>query len=306
MQDYVEKDPWKAVSPENRLDFSLINQPLEALAGATINKIEREWPQRLSQIDGAQPLFALLSKLAHATYQSIRYLNAETPEDSVRKVEFVSSAPPLLRSLVDELFTIALIGADPEANVSWYYRSGWREQAQLGEQFRNRYGNNPEWTDWLKGYQSLLDTSWQDLYVTAKEKADPTSIRWWPTPAQMLRLKTIPTDVVSFFEYLTDWFYRQLSQQTHLTYPGLVWRGGTMLRQPDDPIRDGEWRKKRSDSVGSAVLYTLAFFTEVNVILESDLYPKCAYIWGVWKEYDTGAKDLFEMRYERLLAPKSD
>ena len=79
-----------------------------------------------------------------------------------------------------------------------------------------------------------------------------------------------------------------------------------MLRQPDDPIRDGEWRKKRSDSVGSAVLYTLAFFTEVNVILESDLYAKCAYIWGIWKEYDAGAKDLFEMRYERLLAPKSE
>ena len=78
-----------------------------------------------------------------------------------------------------------------------------------------------------------------------------------------------------------------------------------MLRNKDDPIREGEWLKKRSDTVGDAVLFLLAFLTEVNSTLKFDLGQQCGYIWGVWKEYDGGAAELYEMRYQSILYPES-
>ncbi len=301
MPDYVERDPWKAVPAKNRLDFKVVDEPLERLARATINKIDREQPVQLREIDGALPLFLLLSKLALTTYQTITFFCAETPEDPARNIEFVSSAPPLLRSLVDEVFSVVFLCTDLRRNVQWYYRSGWREKAEWGQRLRRQYGTNPEWKDWLDQYDELLEQG-RELYgVTTLEKADLSMIKRWPTPGQMLKVKELPADTKALLVYLNDWFYRTLSQQTHLTYPGVEWRGGTMLRRRDDPVREGEWFKKRSDVIGDAVVFLLALLTEVNTFLPSDLRKDCAYIWGLWKVYDTGAAELYSMRYADLL-----
>ena len=299
-----EKDPWNTVPPEDRLDFTVIGQPLENLAVATINKIDRQFPTELASIGGAQPLFLLLSKLAQTTYQTIKYFCVETSPDPALRIEFVSSTPPLLRSLVDEIFTVVFLSADLKTNVPWYYRSGWREQAECGAKLRKRYAEVPSWKEWLEQYDGLLEQSWQDQSVTKKQKANPHLILWWPTPAQMLKAKDLSAETKAFLEYLNEWIYRTLSQGTHLTYPGLVWRGGTMLRDKDDLLREPEWLKKRSDTVGDAVLFLLAFLTEVNNTLGFNLGPQCSYIWGVWKEYDGATADLYDMRYRAMLSPR--
>ena len=297
----MEKDPWNTIPLDKRLDFKVVGQPMEELAAATVNKIDRQFPPRLMSIRGAQPLFLLLVKIALTTYHTIKYFSAETPPDPARKIEFASSSPPLLRSLVDAIFTVVFLSADLNSNVPWYYRSGWREQAEWGAKLRQRYAGAMGWKEWLGQYDALLEQSWRDMYVTGEQKENPSLISWWPTPAQMLKAKTLSDTTRDFLQYLNDWIYRTLSQGTHLTYPGVVWRGGTMLREKDDHLREPEWFKKRSDTVGDAVLFLLAFLTEVNNTLAFDLGPRYAYVWGVWKEYDTSAAELYDLRYRSLL-----
>lgn len=293
-------DPWKDVPEERRLDFEVIREPLATLAEATLNKIEREWPAGLAGISGARVLFQLLAYIALTTNQTITYICAEKPDDPRRKIEFVDSAPPLLRSLADAIFTVVFIAEDIPERVRAYYRGGWREVAELDAAYRARYGSDPAWQEWLTAHAEFVATLQRDNGITEAEVLNPRSIQYWPIPSQMKPQCRKP-ETRAFLEYLDAWFYRQLSQETHLSCPGLSHRGGMFLRPKDDPLRESMWMKKRSDAVVLAVTLLLAFLTEVNAALGFDLGPRCAYLWGVLRQYLPIAEELYVARYRDLL-----
>jgi hypothetical protein len=149
-------DPWNDVPEERRLDFEVIRKPLAALAETTLNRIEREWPAPFAGIEGARVLFQLLTYVAVTTYQTIVYFCAEKPEDHRRKIEFVDSAPPLLRSIADGVFTLAFIAESVPERVREYYRAGWREVAERDGLYRARYGGAADWNDWLAGHAEVV------------------------------------------------------------------------------------------------------------------------------------------------------
>lgn len=292
-----EKDPWKSVPDDKRLDFKVIAEPLATLAEATVNKVEREWPATLRDIAGAPPLFLMLTKVAIAAYETVKYFCAEKPDDPNRKIWFSVSAAPLLRSLVDEVCTVVFLVEDLPKRVEWYFRSGWRETFEEDIALRARYGGQPAWEEWLGNNRQRLAAMQADLRITEAELARPSSIQYWPTPPQMKSSQ----ETAAFLEYLRAWFYRELSQQSHLSYPGLAARGGNCLRKEADPIKEGTWRKMRSDAVGYAVVLLLAFLTEVIVALKFDLRSRAAYLWALLAEYFGVAEELYEARYKALL-----
>lgn len=265
-----ETDPWDSIPEEQRLEFKVIGQPLATLAEATINKIDREWPPSLADISGSRPLFLLLTHVAVNTYETIKYFCAEKPEDPFRKIEFADAAPPLLRSLVDEIFTVVFIAEDFPNRVQAYYRAGWREAVEHDAAHRAQYGDDPAWREWFERTAELLASMKRDSGITDAESANPALVPYWPIPSQMKR-KCQRMVTREFFEYLDAWFYRELSQAAHLSFPGLSHRGGTFLRAKDDPIREGEWRKKRSDAVATAATLLLAFLTDVTLSIGFDL-----------------------------------
>lgn len=296
-----EKDPWHSIPKDKRLDFKVIGENLGSLAEATINKLEREWPARISRIEGAQVLYRLLTIVAVTTYETITYLCADKREDPFRKIYFVSSSPPLLRSLLDGIYTVVFLGENLENRVPWYYKAGWREMAERDRIYRERYQGDAAWREWLESHQQFLETTRVDWRITETEAAGPEKMERWPTPGQMTRRRDLSPESKRFFEYLEGWFYRELSQATHLTYPGLSYRGGTFLRKKDDPLRDSEWFKKRSDGVGYAVVLLLAFLTETNCLLRFGLGQRCAYLWGILAQFFGVAEELFQERYKLLL-----
>ncbi len=300
-----QTDPWNSIPEERRLDFKVIGQPLATLAEAMINKIDREWPRSLADITGSRPLFLLLTYVAVTTYETIKYFCAEKPEDPFRKIGFADAAPPLLRSLVDEIFAVAFIAEDLPTRVQAYYRAGWREAAEHDAAYRARYGDDPAWREWLERNAELLASMKGDSAITDAEAVNLALVDRWPIPSRMKRQCRRPA-TKEFFEYLDAWFYRELSQASHLSFPGLSHRGGTFLRAKDDPIREGEWRKKRSDAVGTAATLLLAFLTEVTLTIGFDLSDRCAYLWGVLRKYFGIAEELHTVRYEALLEGKGD
>src|SRR5713226_6372720 len=125
-----ERNPWDSVPPERRLDFRVVGGDLATLAEATVLKVQREWPRHLAAINGSDAVVLLLTKLAVTTYSTIRYFCAEIPEDQARQMSFASSAPPLLRTLIEEIFAVIFIRQDPPGRVAWYHRAGWREKKE--------------------------------------------------------------------------------------------------------------------------------------------------------------------------------
>lgn len=294
-------DPWESVPADKRLDFAVIREPLEKLATAVILNVERALPAKITQIPGAPVLLLLLAKVAETTFSTIRYFCAEKPQDPARRISFASSAPPLLRTLLDEIYTVIFIGEDIPARVQWYYKAGWRELREEYERHIQRYAGKPEWDAWLTTYGKFLDTVQAEWGITAQEAANLTGIPRWPTPARMIASKTLGSEAQAFLEYARDWFYREFSQEDHLSLPGLIRRGSTFLRSPDEPRTENTWKKLRSDWATYAVVLFLAFLTEIVLFCGFDLRDRCSYLWGILMEYSPMAAEVYEARYEAKL-----
>lgn len=295
-------DPWESVPAERRLDFSVIREPLEKLTASTILNLERALPPELGRVPGAGVVLLLLAKLAATTFDTIRYFCAERPEDPARRISFASSAPPLLRSLLDGIYTVVFIGEDVDERIRWYYRAGWREMREEHERHHTRYGGQADWDPWLRRNAEFLEATRDDWGVSLDEAENLRAISRWPTPPQMIRSGLLQPATREFFEYMEDWFYREFSQEDHLSLPGLIRRGSTFLRPPDEGGTENEWKKKRSDWFTYAVVLLLAFLTEMILLCGFDLKGQCAYLWGILREYSPMAAELYQERYDGRLA----
>jgi hypothetical protein len=294
-------DPWESIPAERHLDFAVIREPLEKLAAATILNVERALPPEIANALGAPAVLLLLAKSAETMFSTIRYFCAEKPADPARRVSFASSAPPLLRSMLDEIITVIFIGEDIPGRVLWYSKAGWRELREEYDRHVQRYAGKPGWDAWLEKFGKFLDVMQAQFGITAAEAANPRAIPWWPTPTRMITARTLGADAQTFVEYMRDWFYREFSQEDHLSLPGLIRRGSNFLQPPNEVRTENTWKKLRSDWVTYAIVLFLAFLTEIVLLCKFDLRAQCAYLWGILKEYSPIAAEVFEARYEARL-----
>jgi hypothetical protein len=283
------------------LEFRVVGEPLSSLAEATILKLEREWPHAYEQVGGAQLVFRLQTQLAFTTYRSIIYLSAERPADFARKVSFASSAPPLSRSILDTIYSIVFLLEDLPSRVAWYYSSGWREMWEMYERHRGRYAGRQEWADWLQDVERHLGEFAVDWGINDEQRRNPKRIARWPIPTKMRTHTELREHTRKYFQHLEDWFYREFSQEAHVTLPGLARRAGTFLFPRQDEEAERQWDKKRSDWVGYAIVLLLALLSEVIAGFKFDLAPRCTYLWGVMSGYSPISRELREIRYDRLL-----
>ncbi len=99
-----EAGSFSEIPPERRLPFETIREPIDTQLSAMALKLEREWPERWAGLTGARPYFQGTVQLADFTYQSVRFLCADKPENPARKLEFAISVPPLARTILDSVF----------------------------------------------------------------------------------------------------------------------------------------------------------------------------------------------------------
>jgi hypothetical protein len=119
-------DPWESIPPEKRLEFEVIREPLEGLSAAAIANVERSVPAAITNVVGAPPFLVLMTKVAETTFSTIRYICADKPEDPARRLSFALSVPPLVRSLVDQIYAVVFLGEDVAKRMEWYDKAGWR------------------------------------------------------------------------------------------------------------------------------------------------------------------------------------
>lgn len=281
-----------------RLDFKVIKTKLDNIIEYFINKIERDFP--LKKLKHGRELFAGFVKISKNTYNSILYLCAEKPVNYYRKPEYVFSSLPLVRTILEQVFSMAYMSEDLENRIMLFHRAGWREMKIDYDKFLQRYASDSDQKAWLASLRKLVDEGIADLQITSAEAQDPKKIRRWPLPSEMARKTKSPT-LKNLFQYLHDWFYKPLSQSVHLTWTGLSKAEVYLSLKESDDSMDEYISRVRSSSLFQSITLILALLSEINGTLNLDKSKDLKYLWTLIGEYFEEAKDLYALRYSTLL-----
>jgi len=287
-------------SEYERLSFEVIREPLDTLLIALGNKLEREWPSKWSSVDGASVLLKSIVLVTENTYKSIRFLCADKPENPFRKMEYSISVPPLVRTILDHVFTVVFLFQDLPERTIWYYKSGWRELHDEHQRMLKKYSSDPDWGEWFRKKEDLLKDIKKSWGITPEEEKDPKKIKWWPNPGQMKSHKNLSKDRRDYLTYLNDWYYRELSAASHLSWPGLASRASHLLN-PNMEEQKRVLNKFRSDCAMRTITLIIALISEIQIECNYDDFAKrVKYLWGILNAYWGEAKEIYESRYEGL------
>lgn len=277
------------------LKFSEIRETLDDLLVAMANLIERRWPSEYSQ--NLRTVLLGTVKITEITYKSIRYLCADRPEDPVRKLEFAISVPPLSRTILDSVFTVIFLLDNASERLAWYHKSGWRETFEEHQRYQEAYGRDPNWEEYIGWQQAFVEYGRQELGITDAEAANPRrEITWWPNPGRMVRNRDTTNSQRDYLRYLNDWFYREMSADSHLSWPGFARRAGHLLN-PDEEQRIELLRKYKSDCVMTSITLILCLLSEIEAEFSFGRAQRLKEVWSALTEVFLASREIFEMRY---------
>lgn len=103
-----------------------------------------------------------------------------------------------------------------------------------------------------------------------------------------------------------EWFYREFSQEVHLSMPGLIVRGFPLVLVHKGEKSEAEFedhlKRVRSDTVVATLSLTTALLSEIQGILNfPSVSQDLRYLWGTLGAYWDKPSDLYARRYEKLL-----
>jgi hypothetical protein len=278
--------PWNTFGPE-----------LRQIVQATVNKLDREWPPKWRSLGGAAAVLESFARIVHNSFHTIVVLSFDkptyplTPEDSL-------SLPPITRTLLDILFSTIFLLEDLPTRSGQYFKGGWRENAEEFQRILARYGQDPDWKEWIASFQGYLEESATLYGITADERANLKKLPYWPIPSRILKDPSLGADRRDLLQHLYDWYYKHLSAESHLSPSGLAMRVGALLPAQDDELRDWRLSKQRSDQVTAASLIALAFATEIDIAFVYGLRPRLAYVWTILAQHVGMARELYEPWYQ--------
>ena len=241
---------------------------------------------------------------SRAIYETITYVSRNTghKEDLLPKSEYGITTSPLVRSLLELLFTIVFIRERPRSRVGWFHRSGWRELKELLEELQLRYGSQAKWKPKLMQLQESLEHLRRAHRIFKREAENPRSIVYWPTAMQMLNPKSdyLRTRARRFLGHLTL-RYRNLSQDHHISGAGIIRVYAKLLIDERDERREPILEELKVNNVMLAVAIVLAIFSEINDICRFDRGQALAYCWGILAKNRDEAQEMYDLRYRRMV-----
>lgn len=285
--------------------YSLVSERME---GLLIN-IERDLQRRHSQALRAQErdferclsLLLLMVRFAKNSYEAVRYLTGDTPEDSRRKPNFVLVVPAINRQLLDLLFSLVYMLDDFSVRSLQYERAGWRELKEETQKLKTRFAKDQLWKQYFKGADTLIEIGIRYLGITKEEIRDPKLIPFWKHPYE---LKDQPTPSRPFSRYLEKWLYADTSAQAHLSSFGLGVASPFLMADllPDhcDALQANRPQYHFKEFSRTAIV-TLAIATEIDAHFKLGNESVAAYLWNIFVDYTPEAREMLRHRYHSLL-----
>ncbi|MBV8451904.1 MAG: hypothetical protein JOZ29_06475 [Deltaproteobacteria bacterium] len=279
------------VKPKYVLDFKLIKDQINRLLESVPNKLELEWPK--SRTASSDPAFLVLlgtANIVSNTFKAIRLLCSDKSQDWRLRPEMALVVPTLARTILDALYICIFLFKDLPSRADWYVCSGWKELAEYIDRARRDYASDPDWAEYLID----ADTNLASLAkLIAKPPDELRRTRWWPTPHKMNSSTKSPT-TAAFFGYLNDWFYREFSQVSHGSLPGLIHTVGALR-----DLAKGEAAKLeqlRGYYSMRAVMLLITFYSEIEAELTIGVTSDLKYVWQMLIQHNPFAKEIYDRR----------
>jgi hypothetical protein len=288
------------------IDFRVLGEPLITLLTATGHKLAREWPAKYKNVTGARELLVLHLRAAQVTFRATLYMCGDVPPDPRRSPEFCIALPVLNRGLLDSLFAILFILEDVRGRCELFWEADWRETRLELDRYTAEFGHLPEWQSWLAELTKHCDAGMAHAKLTSAQASNPKSLRSWPNSGAMLNFGVSPNaptpPVRAFMKYLNDYFYIDLSQQSHLGGWGLIKRTGFLL----DEVRNLQetealLKRNRYAHIGQTVGLVLALASEIEAHFNFGLRQDTLFVWGVAAPSIVVVDELYRKRYRDLL-----
>ncbi|MGH7215662.1 MAG: hypothetical protein ACREIG_00345 [Nitrospiraceae bacterium] len=273
---------------------------LEHLLIAMVNLADRSSPPSIHAIPGWHPFLMVATRATKFIYGSISYLSADSPKDPLRKLEFGICTAPLIRSLVDLVYTILFIREKPRSRIKRFSRAGWRETKEMVLTLEKQYGSNRKWKPKLVRLNEGLEDLRIAYRISTRAARHPETLPKWPIPSVILREEKLRPKTRRFMQYLMLW-YRELSQEHHMSGGGIIRVYGKLLLESTDADRDRIIREMKTSNVLFAVVCVLAVATEINDIGGFDRRQTLAYLWNILTQNRIDARELFTRRYLAML-----
>jgi hypothetical protein len=290
-------------SSEPAIRYAPVREQLRDICVAVINRVDREARPALTSLHPGLPAVLMTTaRVSGTTLAAIERLWWNTEDGERIHLEIATAIPPLTRTILDSVFTLVLLFDAPERNVRWYHASGWRDAQRSHGRVEERYGSDPRWRDWLAESARWVEEFKVD--VTPEEAEAPSMIEWWPIPGKLTRPKRDGThylrdsDAREFLVHLNDWYYGELSGDSHLSYMVMLRRGGPLV---ESPSQRAILLKSASTAFLNSVTLYLALMSEIAV--GARLPTEAAVLLRLWTHFQDWqrARELSEIRYRPAL-----
>jgi hypothetical protein len=293
------------------LDFELLREDVDSLIRSLVHKVDREFPKQLSHLSGLKEYLLACLLWGENTYRAIRFIAAQAPPDSNRRWSYMLCIPPLNRTILDAIFNLVYLFDDVETRFNWFKKAGWREQFEDRDRYISEYSRFSEWEEYLKTLEKSLADATSLCGITPEERTSPRSIDKWPNPGGMPTFRVKQSQAspgLEFLQYLNDWFYREASQVSHLSFFGFRRIRAVVLKEmlPENlkEVMDADGAERlRSINVGRTLTLILALCSEVEGQFHFELGERLKYAWVLLANHVPETKEIYDKRYAGLLTP---
>jgi len=295
------------LTPLKVFDARIVQTPLRGLLRHMDASLGRLLTQamvaRHQEAERKLSLLLMMLRFTTNSYDAISFLCSDEDDAPKRRREFVLVLAPINRQLLDLLFTLVFMMDDFPVRSMAYERSGYRQLRTEYDKYFGKFGTDPKWHMHFANLREFTLTVEKYVSLTPEQKADPTTISYWPGPYKLMQKRTKSQP---FLEHLEQWLYGETSAQAHLNAAGLFTLAGFVISDlvPDEQQKsitglNLETYKFRHFS--RSLITVLAIASEIDTFCQLNNRGMLSHLWVLLGGYAQEADEIYKLRYQEML-----
>jgi hypothetical protein len=294
------------------IDASTYQKLIARLSETMAQKVLREGRKQINAPATFHPDIFISIRQAQNTYNFLHWAHSDDVRGAVGwRDEYTVACEPLIRNLIDNLYTITLLLQDPFTRGRQFRASGARKSFLYVAAEEARYKGKPDWDKWVADSRAKLNFIIRACGFTEAEVMDKMQFPDWPTLGKYLDTRP-HDDHKKFLGTFTFGPWKQYSAVAHGGPEGLYEVGMFLYRDghPHDerPLIDDAHDRAMSLHLMRAASLLLAICTEVQAAYKfkdegARINERIVKSWQALQPA-MEAKEIYDEHYEQLMKDK--